>query len=251
MRLILLLAAALSPAAAAADGARGPPPTPAPSPIQTEPYFTNFSGGRNAPGWTIADWCSHCGSSGGGSGNSAANEDGSDKDECTSNGPQNVDFGVLSGGTGFRINTAKIAESKSLCKTSKPSCSSAHNEWSPRLLYGSFETVARWFPGPQSSVYTATGFIGLDEPSNTASITMGFHGTGFPDPNKPGTGAHKYQHGIYGNNSQHLGHNREYTSTAVDMSQTFNSYALIWTPTFVTWLFNGKPVRNFTDAVKC
>ena len=35
------------------------------------------------------------------------------------------------------------------------------------------------------------------------------------------------------------------------MSQTFNSYALIWTPTFVTWLFNGKPVRNFTDAVKC
>ena len=246
MRLILLFAAALSPAAAAAYGARGPPPTPAPSPIQTQPYFTNFSGGRNAPGWTIADWCSHCGSSG-----SAADEDGSDKDECTSNGPQNVDFGVLGGGTGFRINTAKIAESKSLCKTSKPSCSSAHNEWAPRLLYGSFETVARWFPGPQASVYTATGFIGLDEPSNTASITMGFHGTGFPDPKKPGTGAHKYQHGIYGNNSLHLGHNREYTSTTVDMSQTFNSYALIWTPTFVTWLFNGKPVRNFTDAVKC
>ena len=55
--------------------------------------------------------------------------------------------------------------------------------------------VARWFPGEEHTVQTATGFIGLDAPNNEASITMGFHGAGWLGGNKEGP--HRYQHGIY------------------------------------------------------
>eukprot|EP01047_Picozoa_sp_COSAG01_P006568 COSAG01_NODE_240_length_20656_cov_53.398259_6_plen_470_part_00 len=249
--LVLLLQVSVRLLPAQGPAHQGPaqgPPTPAPSPIQSAPYFTNFSAGANKDGWSIQVWCSHCSSA---PPAPPLLRGGNNKDECTSNGPQYVDFGLPHlGGTGFRINTSRLSAAKSVCKTELPSCSGAHNIWGPRLLYGTFETVARWYPGPQAQVHSATGFIGLDEPTNTASITMGFHGLGFPDPKKPGTGPFKYQHGIYANNSLDLGHNREYTNTTVNMATTFNSYALIWTPTYVTWLFNGQPVRNFTDAAQ-
>ena len=67
--------------------------------------------------------------------------------------------------------------------------------WDPPLLFGNFSVVARWFPGEAARVRTSTGFIGLDSPSNEASITMGFHGLGWLGGN--GEGPHRYQHGIY------------------------------------------------------
>lgn len=87
------------------------------------------------------------------------------------------------------------ASSPTSCVTEQQVCSSGHMTWDPPLLFGNFSVVARWFPGEAARVRTSTGFIGLDSPSNEASITMGFHGLGWLGGN--GEGPHRYQHGIY------------------------------------------------------
>jgi hypothetical protein len=77
-------------------------------------------------------------------------------------------------------------------------CSSGHMTWKPPLLYGNFTIVARFFPGSADQVNTSTAFIGLDTNSNSASITMGFHGAGWLKGD--GTGPHQYQIGVYAHN---------------------------------------------------
>ena len=227
------------------------------APLST-PYYTEFA--AQPPNWTLLEGCSHCsGGSGGsgssgGSGGSGVGSRSGHSDECTSNHASSASFGALGGGTGMRLNTSHL--------DGAPDCDpracalSAHNSFDPPLFYGSFEVVARWFPtaaanasagpGAAAAVATATGFIGLDSPSNEASITMGFHGDGWPTA---GEGAHKYQHGIYAHVAG--SHNRNYTDTGeVNIATTFNRYGLVWAPTHVTWLLNGLAVRNFTDAAQ-
>jgi hypothetical protein len=65
-------------------------------------------------------------------------------------------------------------------------------------VYGNFTIVARFFPGSADQVNTSTAFIGLDTNSNSASITMGFHGAGWLKGD--GTGPHQYQLGVYAHN---------------------------------------------------
>ena len=132
----------------------------------------------------------------------------------------------------------------SACKTEQQVCSSGHLTWNPPLLYGNFSVVARWFPGAEAEVKTSTGFIGLDSSGNEASITMGFHGSGWLGGN--GEGAHRYQHGIYAHVKQ--AHNREYTNTTADISTEFHRYGLLWTPTLVEWRLDGVVVRRVTDS---
>merc|ERR1712187_383592 len=105
--------------------------------------------------------------------------------------------------------TRKLSATASSCGAYS---SSGHATWNPDLLYGNFTVVAKWFPGAAADVSTATGFIGLDSAGNEASITMGFHGDGWP---KAKEGSHKYQHGIYAENGKGADHHREYTETDV------------------------------------
>ena len=149
--------------------------------------------------WTPQESCAHC--------------DKGTKDECTNMTLQATSFGA----SGMTHTTRALPSSaETACKTSRQVCSSGHMTWNPNLLFGNFSIVARWFPGTGSALKTSTGFIGLDSPGNEASITMGFHGTGWLGGG--GEGPHKYQHGIYAHSKD--GHNREYT-TSEAVSQAF------------------------------
>ena len=104
-----------------------------------------------------------------------------------------------------------------------------------------------FFPGDAAEVNTSTAFIGLDSPSNQASITMGFHGDGWLGGK--GRGKHGYQLGVYARNER--GVPRPHVpliNTTVDISRTFNTYGLLWTPTLVEWRFNGEVVARYANA---
>jgi len=193
-------------------------------------YSTNFRDRSSVLSqWTPQATCAHCG-----------NSDGS-KDECT-----NMTAGALAfGAEGMTITTRTVGSSvETSCQTERPVCSSGHMTWNPKLRYGNFSVVARWFPGGSGgSAKTATGFIGLDSDGNEASITMGFHGDEWMGDHEEGP--HKYQHGIYADVSKT--HNRKYTTTAPDISAGFHRYGLLWTPSLVEWTFDGAAVRRVTD----
>ena len=123
--------------------------------------------------WTLSTECIHCNKNG--------------DHECT----QCLTNATTFGKDGMVHTTRKTSPSTSSCGAYS---SSGHATWTPLLKYGNFTVVAKWFPGSEESVSTATGFIGLDSDGNEASITMGFHGDGWPTS---GEGSHKYQHGIY------------------------------------------------------
>merc|ERR1711966_169547 len=121
--------------------------------------------------------------------------------------------------------------------------SSGHAQFEPFVLYGNFTVVAQWFPDDNQTSHgdtsTATGFIGLDSPHNTASITMGFHGEGWQ---KGPEGKRNYQMGIYADVNLH--HNQERVDVAADLSSQMNTFGLLWTPDEVVWSFNGEVVRK-------
>lgn len=177
--------------------------------------------------WTLETDCSHCEKTSNGA-----------KDECTQFSLNGTSFGH----NGMVHTTTKVNPSESACGAYSKS---GHATWNRDLLYGNFTVVAKWFPGSSDTVSTATGFIGLDSDKNEASITMGFHGDGWP---KEGEGSHKYQHGIYATNSKGQSHNRGYTSTQVSIADNLNTYGLLWTASQVVWSFNGKVVRTVTDT---
>ena len=209
----------------------------APGDIRADPpaYVTRFTDRAEVlAAWTPQASCAHCSKS------PAAGGLGSkDKDECT-----NMTLGATSFGNDGMTHTTRAlpAATPTRCRTEAPVCSSGHLTWNPPLVYGNFSVVARWFVG--SSLETSTGFIGLDSPTNEASITMGFHGAGWLGG--LGEGNHRYQHGIYAHEKD--GHNREYTNTTADMSTSFHRYGLLWTPTLVEWRFDGAVVRRVTDV---
>lgn len=93
-----------------------------------------------------------------------------------------------------------------------------------------------------TSLLRLAGFIGLDSHKNEASITMGFHGDGWP---KSGEGSRKYQTGIYADVAK--SHNQEHTTTPVSIADQFNTYGLLWTKSRVVWTFNGAVVRSVDD----
>ena len=106
---------------------------------------------------------------------------------------------------------------------------------------------------PYFALNTSTAFIGLDSASNSASITMGFHGAGWlgntlsPSANKT-AGPHQFQTGVYC--CGHHGRDRgrvPLINTTEDMSASFNQYGLLWTPDLVEWRFNGAVVLRFTN----
>lgn len=229
-----------SPGVRAASGSAGDP----------APYATSFiDGAAVLAAWTPQEECAHCGK-GRGRGRGMNVQDsgnvsilgGKDKDECT-----NMTRAATSFGPGGMTHTtlALASSTATLCTTEQQVCSSGHLTWNPSLRYGNFSVVARWFPAAaHNGVNTATGFIGLDSPSNEASITMGFHGADWLGGN--GEGAHRYQHGIYAHVKGD--HNREYTNTTADISTGFHTYGLLWTPTVVEWRFDGASVRRVTDT---
>ena len=199
----------------------------------TTPYSTTFAS-RSAvlTDWTPQESCAHC---------SNAEADGSHKDECT-----NMTLSATTFGSNGMTHTTQALGSSiaTSCRTTQQVCSSGHLTWNPVLKFGNISVVARWFPGSQGTVQTATGFIGLDAPGNEASITMGFHGVGWLGGH--GEGPHRYQHGIYADVRK--SHNRMYTDVAADISAGFHQYGLLWTPSLVEWFFDGASVRKVTNA---
>lgn len=188
-------------------------------------YSTDFSDRSSVlKDWTLETDCSHCSKLTNG------------EDECTEFATNATTFDQ----NGMVHTTRKVDPSTSSCGAYS---TSGHATWNPNLLYGNFTVMAKWFPGGSDVVSTATGFIGLDSDSNEASITMGFHGDGWP---KSSEGSHKYQTGIYASVSE--SHNREYTDTDVSIADRLNTYGLLWTKSKVVWSFNGKIVRTVTDA---
>ena len=134
------------------------------------------------------------------------------------------------------------------CNVKRRVCSSGHMTWNPPLLYGNFTIVARFFPGDAAAVNTSTAFVGLDTNSNSASITMGFHGAGWLKGD--GTGPHRYQIGVYAHNrDKHF--KRPHTpkiNTTEDLSNSYNTYGLLWTPDLVEWRLNGRVMYRYTNA---
>ena len=100
-----------------------------------------------------------------------------------------------------------------------------------------------FFPGPEAQVNSSTGFIGLDSPGNVGSITMGFHGQGWPAYDGP---PFRYQHGIYADSKK--SHHRGYVDTGSVSIAELNDYGLLWTKDRVVWTFNGRVVHEFTKA---
>ncbi len=195
-------------------------------------YRTNFA--ALPADWTQDEGCTHCSKRGG--------------DECTRMTANATSFGIYYEGSGedkaygMRHTTTHVSTASNACKAG---AASGHLTWNRDVLYGNFTVVARWFPGNKANVSSATGFIGLDSPGNEASITMGFHGDGWPEN---GEGSHKYQHGIYSDVKKN--HNRGYTETGdnVSLSEQFNTFGLLWTADACVWSLNGKEVRRFTDT---
>lgn len=177
--------------------------------------------------WTLAKDCEHCTKSGEGN-----------RKQCTQMTPNATTFGEK----GMIHTTTKSDPTQSSCGAY---ANSGHATWKPALLYGNFTVTAKWFPGPSSVVSTATGYIGLDSSANDASITMGFHGEGWPMDN---AGSHRYQTGIYADNSKGTSHNGEVLATDVSIADSLCTYGLLWSPSRVEWSFNGKVVRTFTNA---
>eukprot|EP00931_Biecheleriopsis_adriatica_P097098 TRINITY_DN70860_c0_g1_i1.p1 TRINITY_DN70860_c0_g1~~TRINITY_DN70860_c0_g1_i1.p1 ORF type:complete len:262 (-),score=25.98 TRINITY_DN70860_c0_g1_i1:32-817(-) len=187
-------------------------------------YSTDFSDRASVlQQWTLSSKCIHCGKANGA------------KQECT----QCTADATIFDANGMTHTTRRLDPSESQCGAYS---SSGHATWNQEVLYGNFTVVARWFPGSTADVSTATGFIGLDSNGNEASITMGFHGEGWP---KSDEGSRKYQHGIYAHVNEN--HNRAYTETDVSIADSLNTYGLLWTPTKVLWSFNGRVVRTFTQ----
>jgi hypothetical protein len=196
----------------------------------TPHYSTDFTDQASVlKDWTQENECSHCSN-----GNEMLAWEGGHSNECTQFTPNATTFGP----EGMTHTTHRIDPATSACKAG---ATSGHVTFIPDILYCNFSVEASWFDTTQN-VSTSTGFIGLDSDGNKASITMGFHGDGWPTADE---GQFKYQHGIYGDVSK--SHNREYTSTGKVSLRKFNTFGLIWTADKVEWLFNGKVVRSFTD----
>lgn len=194
-------------------------------------YSTDFTDGASVLSqWTLAEECDHCSKTAHGLSSAHA-------DECTQMTANATTFGK----NGMVHTTTKADPTLSSCGAES---NSGHATWNHGVLYGNFTVTAKWFPGASADVSTATGFIGLDSNGNEASITMGFHGDGWPKENE---GSHKYQHGIYATNSKGTSHNRGYTTTDVSIADNLCTYGLLWSPSKVEWRFNGKVVRTVTD----
>jgi hypothetical protein len=178
--------------------------------------------------WRPQEECAHC--------------DAKTRDQCT-----NMTLSATTFDRGGMTHTTRALPSstRTACSTERQVCSSGHMTWRPELLYGNFTIVARFFPGAADEVNTSTAFIGLDSSSNSASITMGFHGAGWLKGD--GTGPHSYQLGVYA----HKNYTRPHVprvNTTEDLSNTFNTYGMLWTPTLVEWRLNGRVVSRYTNA---
>ena len=227
-RLLAVGALWLLPLLASASAA-GAPDTRVATHTNPAAYSTTFTNrGAVLALWTPQEQCAHCSNDAAAAAGSTVDADagsrGKDKDECT-----NMTLSATSFGSEGMTHTTLALPSgtNTLCKTEQQVCSSGHMTWNPPLLFGNFSVVAKWFPGdavrnqrtimshaqppasllvlvgrhhdemivlsPQDGLETSTGFIGLDAPGNEASITMGFHGTGWLGGNNEGP--HRYQHG--------------------------------------------------------
>ena len=187
------------------------------------PYSTNFSTFDSSL-WTLATSCDHCSPR---------------SDECTQMWPNSTTFGAING-SGMVHTTRRIPPSLSPCGSP---VASGHAAFNAPFLFGNFTVVARWFPGARATVQSATGFIGLDGPNNTASITQGFHGKGCP---KGTEGEFAYQHGVYADVAR--SHHQQDINVTRSLAEEFNTFGLLWEPTRVVWSFNGAPMDTFTKA---
>jgi hypothetical protein len=141
---------------------------------------------------------------------------------------------------GMIHHTTQVDHKKTSCGAF---ATSGHATWNTQVRYGNLTVVAAFFPGPEAQVNSSTGFIGLDSSGNVGSITMGFHGKGWPGYDGP---PYKYQHGIYADSTK--SHHREYTDTGKRSIAEMNTYGLLWTKDKVEWSFNGEIVRTFDKA---
>ena len=197
-----------------------------------QPYHTDFAS-FDPSFWHLDTDCSHCGSRGG--------------DECTQFTNASASFGSgTANGTGVVLHTQHLATGPTHCGAS---CTSTHLTFSPKVLYGNFTTVARWFGEGTSAAAraTATGFIGLDSPGNEASITIGFHGSGWDGDADFGR---KFQTALYKDVSKP--HHREYVTAPGGrrIDSQANEFTVEWRPDVVRWWLNGVVVRAVTDKAQ-
>ncbi len=195
----------------------------APPAIWNTSYTTTFAAFDGAL-WTLATGCEHCSAG---------------SDECTQMRPSSTSFGAV-GGAGMVHTTRRIQPSSSACGSP---VTSGHASFNAPFLFGNFTVVARWFPGSEAEVRSATGFIGLDGANNVASITQGFHGKGCP---KGAEGEFAYQHGVYADVAK--SHHQQVVNVTRSLAEDYNTFGLLWTPTQIVWSFNGAPVDIFTKA---
>jgi hypothetical protein len=186
-------------------------------------YATNFSA-FDASLWALALGCEHCGAGSG---------------ECTQMWPNSTTFGAING-VGMVHTTRRIPPAFSPCGSP---VTSGHAAFNAPFLFGNFTVTARWFPGAQANVQSATGFIGLDGPNNVASITQGFHGKGCP---KGTEGEFAYQHGVYADVAK--SHHQQDINVSRSLAEDFNTFGLLWEPSRVVWSFNGAPMATFEKA---
>jgi len=183
-------------------------------------YETDFS--KPDKHWEIAkNKCSHCKKRNG--------------DECTLNTPEAVHFGK----DGMTITTTRLSEQTSCGGLA----TSGHAEFKDVVLYGDFTIVAKFFPGPESVVRSATAFIGWDSDKNQASITFGFHGKGWDgEPNWD----QKFQCARYATNGEQS-HERKIFDTKQSLADYFTTYRMVWTPDRIAWFVDGVLYREETD----
>lgn len=103
-------------------------------------YSTDFpSASAVLQDWHLENSCDHCSKRGG--------------DECTQNTPNATTFGVLAG-KGMQHTTNNVNPSSSDCHAC---ATSGHLVFNKAVLYGNFSVRAKWFPGDEQAVSTATG----------------------------------------------------------------------------------------------
>jgi beta-glucanase (GH16 family) len=181
-------------------------------------YHTDFES-FDRKQWALDTGCGHCSHGGG--------------EECTEQSPNATKFGVVEDGKGFSITTTQLPK-----KSSCGACAtSGHMTWSPAFLYGNVTIVSKWYPGDVDVVKSAEGYIGIMGPGNTDCIYFGFNGAGEGGKDKFKTTSYaKKKHD-----------NVADIQCPKSLSQTLNTFTMVWTKTKIDWYLDHKLVRTETN----
>lgn len=202
--------------------------------LQTETYSTNFSTIDSL--WQLDQSCFDC--------------EAKNPDECTKNFASAVRPGSIANKTGLTITTTQQDKSNFSWCSPTAGGSSGKLKFSRALSFGTIRVKSRYFPGSESMVKSAKGFVGLESPASGA-ITITIHGAGASASGAPSDAdwtryiqSSCYQHGN--------DHNKQFSKldSSVNLATDYNWFEVDWTSKSVTIKVNGKVVRTVTDASK-